>query len=180
VQPQPIPQFSGQLARDEVNSFRAAARPIVRSVRPSKLIDYGDNGTISDLGISWQIMSHFCAMLFGCLNCKVNYIEGCVMNALVKIEDQPTEAAENATNKLLSILDEKSQTAKAELERLIGELQQLRQTMDDEGKHVQQEIAEFTSLSQSTLEFAKLVRDGTSNVKPPPSPEVRGEGAHDD
>jgi hypothetical protein len=87
------------------------------------------------------------------------------MNAIVKIKDQPTEATENATNKLLSIVDEKSQTAKAELERLIGELQQLRQNMDDEGKRVQQQIAEFASLGQSTLEFAKLVRDGTSNVK---------------
>jgi F0F1-type ATP synthase membrane subunit b/b' len=102
------------------------------------------------------------------------------MNAILKIADQPTGAAENATNQLLSIVDEKSHTAKAELERLIGELQQLRQNMDDEGKRVQQQIAEFASLSQSTLEFAKLVRDGTSNVKPPPSPEVRGEGAHDD
>ena len=97
------------------------------------------------------------------------------MNAFVKIEDQPTGAAENATNKLLSIVGEQSQTATAELERLIGELQQLRQTMDDEGKRVQQQIAEFASLGQSTLEFAKLVRDGTSHVKTLPNPEFRRE-----
>jgi F0F1-type ATP synthase membrane subunit b/b' len=95
------------------------------------------------------------------------------MNAIVKVKDQPTEAAENATNQLLSIVDEKSHTAKAELERLIGELQQLRQNMDDEGKRVQQQITEFASLGQSTLEFAKLVRDGTTNVK---TLAVRGEG----
>jgi uncharacterized protein YukE len=87
------------------------------------------------------------------------------MNAIVKVKDQPAEAAENATNKLLSIVAEKSQTAKAELERLIGEVQQLRQNMDEEGKRVQEQIAEFASLRQSTLEFAKLVRDGASNVK---------------
>jgi hypothetical protein len=87
------------------------------------------------------------------------------MNAIMKAKDQPTEAAENATNKLLSIVDEKSQTAKAELEHLIGQLQQLRQNMDDEGKRVQQQIAEFASLGQSTVEFTKLVRDGASNVK---------------
>jgi hypothetical protein len=95
------------------------------------------------------------------------------MNAIVKVKDQPTEAAENATNKLLSIVDEKSQTAKAELERLIGELQQLRQNMDDEGKRVQQQIAEFAFLGQSTLEFAKLVRNGASSAK---TFGVRGEG----
>jgi hypothetical protein len=39
--------------------------------------------------------------------------------------------------------------------------------------------SEFASLGQSTLEFAKLVRDGTSNVSLP-SPEVRSEGGFDD
>jgi vacuolar-type H+-ATPase subunit D/Vma8 len=102
------------------------------------------------------------------------------MNAILKINDQPTDAAENATNKLHSIVSEKSQTAKAELDRLIAELQQLRQSMDDEGKRVQQQIAEFASLGQSTLEFAKLVGDGASNVKTLPNAEVRSEGGHDD
>ena len=87
------------------------------------------------------------------------------MNDSVRTKDQSISAADNATKKLLSIVGEKSQTAQAELERLIGELQQLRQSMDDQGKRVQQQINEFTSLSQSTLEFAKLVRDGASNVK---------------
>ena len=87
------------------------------------------------------------------------------MNAIVRVKDHPTDAAENATNKLLSIIDEKSQAAKSELEHLIGELQQLRQGMDDQGKRVQQQITEFASLGQSTLEFAKLVRDGASSAK---------------
>jgi peptidoglycan hydrolase CwlO-like protein len=95
------------------------------------------------------------------------------MNAFVKIEDHPTNTADNATNKLLSIVGEKSQTAQAELERLIEELQQLRQSMDDKGKRVQQQITEFASLGQSTLEFANLVRDGASNVKTLP---VRSDG----
>ncbi len=99
------------------------------------------------------------------------------MNAIVRAKDQPSEAAENATNKLLSIVSEKSQAAKSELERLIEELQRLQQSMDDEGKRVQQQIAELASLGQSTLEFAKLVRDGTSNVQ---TLEVRSEGGHDD
>jgi F0F1-type ATP synthase membrane subunit b/b' len=87
------------------------------------------------------------------------------MNAIVRAKDYPADAAENATNKLLSIVGEKSQTAQAELERLIGELQQLRQSMDDQGKRVQQQINEFASLGQLTLEFAKLVRDGASSAK---------------
>ena len=41
------------------------------------------------------------------------------MNAIVRVKDHPTDAAENATNKLLSIIDEKSQAAKSELEHLI-------------------------------------------------------------
>jgi hypothetical protein len=111
--------------------------------------------------------------MFLVVSSGVNHIEGCVMNAIVRAKDHPADAAENATNKLLSIVGEKSQAAKSELERLIGELQQLRQSMDDEGKRVQQQITEFASLGQSTLEFAKLVRDGTSNVK---TLAVRGEG----
>jgi vacuolar-type H+-ATPase subunit D/Vma8 len=95
------------------------------------------------------------------------------MNAIVRVKDHPTDAAENATNKLLSIIDEKSQAAKSELEHLIGELQQLRQGMDDQGKRVQQQITEFASLGQSTLEFAKLVRNGASSAK---TFGVRGEG----
>jgi hypothetical protein len=95
------------------------------------------------------------------------------MNAFVRAKDHPSDAAENATNKLLSIVGEKSRTAKSELERLIGDLQQLRQNMDDDGKRVQQQIAEFASLGQSTLKFVKLVRDGTSNVK---TLDVRSEG----
>ena len=87
------------------------------------------------------------------------------MNAIVRAKDHLTDAAENATNKLLSIIDQKSQAAKSELEHLIGELQQLRQGMDDQGKRVQQQINEFASLGQSTLEFAKLVRDGASSAK---------------
>jgi hypothetical protein len=87
------------------------------------------------------------------------------MNAIVRAKDYPADAAENAINKLLSIVGEKSQTAQAELEHLVGELQQLRQSMDDQGKRVQQQITEFASLGQSTLEFAKLVRDGASSAK---------------
>ena len=87
------------------------------------------------------------------------------MNVHFKPKDQPTEAPDQATNKLLSIIDQKSQAAKSELEHLIGELQQLRQGMDDQGKRVQQQINEFASLGQSTLEFAKLVRDGASSAK---------------
>jgi uncharacterized protein YoxC len=87
------------------------------------------------------------------------------MIAIVRTNDNPIEATDNATNKLLSIVSEKSQTAQAELDRLIEELQQLRQNMDDKGKRVQQQITEFASLGQSTLEFANLVRDGASNVK---------------
>jgi hypothetical protein len=83
----------------------------------------------------------------------------------VRTKDQPSGAADNATNKLLSIVGEKSQTAQAELERLIGELHQLRQSMDDHGKRVRQQINEFASLGQSTLEFTKPVRDGASNPK---------------
>jgi F0F1-type ATP synthase membrane subunit b/b' len=95
------------------------------------------------------------------------------MNAIVGAKDHLAEATDNATNKLLSIVSEESQTAQAELDRLIEELQQLRQNMDDKGKWVKQQIAEFASVGQSTLEFAKLVRDGTSNVK---TFAVRGEG----
>jgi peptidoglycan hydrolase CwlO-like protein len=73
------------------------------------------------------------------------------MNAIVRVKDHPTDAAENATNKLLSIVGEKSQTAQAELEHLIGELQQLRQSMDDQGKRVQQQITEFASLGNLPL-----------------------------
>ena len=69
------------------------------------------------------------------------------MNAIVRAKDHLTDAAENATNKLLSIIDQKSQAAKSELEHLIGELQQLRQGMDDQGKRVQQQITEFASLT---------------------------------
>jgi tRNA uridine 5-carbamoylmethylation protein Kti12 len=86
------------------------------------------------------------------------------MNAIVKTNDLPTETAENATNKLLSIVGENAHNAKVELERLIAEMQRLRQNMDDEGKRVQQQVAEFASLGQSTLEFAKLVRNGSSNI----------------
>jgi F0F1-type ATP synthase membrane subunit b/b' len=95
------------------------------------------------------------------------------MNAIVRTKDQSTGAANNATNKLLSIVGEKSQTAQAELERLIGELQQLRQSVDDQGKQVQQQINEFASLGQSTLEFTKLVTDGASGAK---TLAVRSEG----
>jgi hypothetical protein len=42
------------------------------------------------------------------------------MNAIVRTKDHLTDAAENATDKLLSIIDEKSQAAKSELEHLIG------------------------------------------------------------
>src|SRR6516165_2419894 len=87
------------------------------------------------------------------------------MNAIVKIKNQPAEASDQATNKLLSIVSEKSQTAQSELEHLIEELQRLRRSMDDEGKRVQQQITELASLSQSTFEFAKHVRNGSSNVK---------------
>jgi hypothetical protein len=94
------------------------------------------------------------------------------MITFLRTNDHPNEAADIATNKLLSIVSEKSQTAQADLERLIGELQQLRQNMDDKGKRVQQQITEFASLGQSTLEFANLVRDGASNVKASPNSEV--------
>jgi hypothetical protein len=99
------------------------------------------------------------------------------MNVHFKPKEQPTEAPDHATNKLLSIVSENSLTAQAELEHLICELQQLRQSMDDEGKRVQQQITAFASMGQSTLEFAKHVRDGSSNVK---TFELRSEAGQDD
>jgi hypothetical protein len=99
------------------------------------------------------------------------------MNVHFKPKEQPTEASDQATNKLLSIVSEKSQAAQAELEHLIEELQQLRQSMDDEGKRVQQQITELASLSQSTFEFTKHVRNGSSNVK---TLELRSADKHND
>jgi hypothetical protein len=99
------------------------------------------------------------------------------MNVYFKPKDQPTEGPDQATDKLLSIVSENSLTARAELEHLIGELQQLRQNMDDQGKRVQQQITAFASLGQSTLEFAKHVREGSSNVK---TLELRSEAGQDD
>jgi hypothetical protein len=120
---------------------------------------------IGNLGISRGKSVTISRHVFGCLVGLKITSRGCVMNAIVRVKDHPTDAAENATNKLLSIVGEKSQTAQAELEHLIGELQQLRQSMDDQGKRVQQQINQFASLGQSTLEFAKLVRDGASSGK---------------
>jgi hypothetical protein len=99
------------------------------------------------------------------------------MNVHFKPKYQPAEAPDQATNKLLSIVSENSLSAQAELEHLIGELQQLRQSVDDQGKRVQQQITAFASLGQSTLEFAKHVRDGSSNVK---TLELRSEAGDDD
>jgi hypothetical protein len=99
------------------------------------------------------------------------------MNVHFKPKAQLTEAPDQATDRLLSIVSEKSQSAQAELEHLICELQQLRQGMDDQGKRVQQQITAFASLGQSTLEFAKHVRDDSSNVK---TLELRSEAGKDD
>ena len=99
------------------------------------------------------------------------------MNVFVKRQRRSEEASsQQATDKLLSIVDETSLQNRSQLQNLIDELQQLQRRLDDNGKRVQQQIAEFAYFSQTTLEFAEQVRDGASDVKRLPNTEHREDG----
>jgi len=63
-----------------------------------------------------------------------------------------------------------------EIDYLIEGLKGLRKKLDDDGRRVQREIAEYTSLSQSVIQLTKIVSEGMTHVKTvPDAPNIGGE-----
>jgi cell shape-determining protein MreC len=81
-------------------------------------------------------------------------------------------ASEQATNDLLSFVQQASENSKREVDLLIDELRGLQKKLDNDREHVHQQIAEYTSLSQSTLQLTSIVLDGALAVKKLPWPQA--------
>jgi hypothetical protein len=94
------------------------------------------------------------------------------MNAFLKTRARPAEdAGQKATDDLVSFVRNASETSTREIDHLIDELKGLQKRLDDEGNRVRQQIVDFASLNQSTLQLAKIVLDEVPTAKMLPNPE---------
>ena len=83
---------------------------------------------------------------------------------------------EQATDDLASLVHRVSGESTREIDYLIDGLKGLRKKLDDDGRRVQREIAEYTSLSQSVIQLTKIVSEGMTHVKTvPDAPKIGGE-----
>ena len=106
-------------------------------------------------------------------------IEGSIRE-LVRRENTAIQEApgmrEQATDDLASLVHRVSGESTREIDYLIEGLKGLRKKLDDDGRRVQREIAEYTSLSQSVIQLTKIVSEGMTHVKTvPDAPNIGGE-----
>jgi hypothetical protein len=90
---------------------------------------------------------------------------------------QPGDISEQATNDLSSLVHRVSGESTREIDYLIDGLKGLRRKLDDDGRRVQREIAEYASLTQSVIQLTKIVSEGMTHVKTVPDAPNIGEEA---
>jgi hypothetical protein len=89
---------------------------------------------------------------------------------------QAGNISEQATDDLSSLVHRVSGESTREIDYLVDGLKGLRRKLDDDGRRVQREIAEYASLSQSVIELTKIVSEGMPHVKTvPDAPNIGGE-----
>jgi hypothetical protein len=93
------------------------------------------------------------------------------MSSFLKTPVRPAEeVSEQATNDLLSLVRQASEGSKREIDLLIKELTGLQKKLDDDRERAHQQVAQYTSLSQSTLQLTKIVLDQIPHVKKQSNP----------
>ena len=112
-------------------------------------------------------------------NDRPTEIEGSIRE-LVRRENtdiqEPLGMRKQATDDLASLVHRVSGESTREIDYLIDGLKGLRKKLDDDGRRVQREIAEYTSLSQSVIQLTKIVSEGMTHVKTvPDAPKIGGE-----
>jgi hypothetical protein len=89
---------------------------------------------------------------------------------------QPGDISEQATNDLSSLVHRVSDESTREIDYLVDGLKGLRKKLDEDGRRVQREIADYASLSQSVIQLTKIVSEGMTHVKTvPDAPSIGGE-----
>jgi hypothetical protein len=89
---------------------------------------------------------------------------------------QPGDISEQATNDLSSLVHRVSDESTREIDYLVDGLKGLRKKLDEDGRRVQREIADYASLSQSVIQLTKIVSEGMTHVKTvPDAPNIGGE-----
>ena len=77
----------------------------------------------------------------------------------------PEAESEGVANSIGSLLQRVAGSSVQEIDRLIAELQALRKLLETEGARVQREIAEYASLSQSTMQTTNVIAENIAKLK---------------
>jgi hypothetical protein len=74
---------------------------------------------------------------------------------------QPKDHGEQASTLMLRVSFESTR----EIDRLVDDLKGLREKLKNQADRIQSDIAEFVSLSQSTVQLSKIVSDSMAHMK---------------
>jgi hypothetical protein len=69
------------------------------------------------------------------------------------------------------LLHRVSGNSKREIDTLIGELQTLREKLESDGQRLQNDVSEYTSLSQEVMQITKIISDSVRKL--PDAPKSR-------
>jgi hypothetical protein len=77
------------------------------------------------------------------------------------------DASERATKQLLSLVRQAADRSKREVDLLINELKDLQKKLNDDRERIHEQVAQYTSFSQSARHLTKIALDGVPLVKKP-------------
>jgi len=93
--------------------------------------------------------------------------------ALRAIESKRSSAAhgqaesgdvKNSAEELAALLRRVSEAPTREIEKLINQLQRLRTHLENSGNRIQRDIAQYTELSQQTMQLTAIISDSVNNL----------------
>ena len=71
-----------------------------------------------------------------------------------------------SAEELAALLRRVSEAPTREIEKLINQLQRLRTQLENGGDRIQRDIAQYTELSQQTMQLTAIISDGVRKLPP--------------
>lgn len=71
---------------------------------------------------------------------------------------------QTSANELAALFRGVSETSTGEIEKLVSQLQQLSTQLETAGNRIQRDIAEYTELSQQTVQLTAISTDSVKNL----------------
>jgi hypothetical protein len=103
------------------------------------------------------------------------HVEGRELAPAESGDDQINDDVQLARNNLETLMRRMSLTSTREIDSLVDELKGLREKVAADGREIGRQLVEYAELNQSVIQLTKIISDGLTPLKNPPTlPKVGG------